>query len=160
MSDLLANPPLPDSPSGQPFHRSVGGRVARAVAAVGLAYDAYSHLDLAAGFDANTAAISQGMLFRVNAVLACLAALGVLLIRRRAAALFAVLVAATTLSAVLLYRYIDLGALGPLPDMYEPSWYPEKTLSAIAEAGAVIAAGALLLVGRLKVSALTRPDSG
>lgn len=115
------------------------------MAAAGLGHDAYAHLDLAANFDANRALISQGMLFRVEAVAAVLAALLVLLIRHRAAALFAVLIAGSALGAVLLYRYVDLGTLGPLPDMYEPSWYPEKTESAVAEAVAVCAAVALLL---------------
>ncbi len=118
------------------------------MAAAGLGYDAYAHLDLAANFDANRALISQGMLFRVEAVAAVLAALLVLLIRHRAAALFAVLIAGSALGAVLLYRYIDLGTLGPLPNMYEPNWYPEKTYSAIAEAASILAAGPLLALKR------------
>jgi len=118
------------------------------VVAAGLGYDAYAHLDLAASFDANRALISQGMLFRTEAVAAILAALLVLFIRGQVVALFAVLIAGSALSAVLLYRYVDLGALGPLPDLYEPSWYPEKTYSAIAEAAAILAAGALLAFKR------------
>jgi hypothetical protein len=114
------------------------------MAAAGLGYDGYVHFDLAGNFDANRSMISQGMLFRVEAVAAVLAALLVLLIRHRAAASFAVLIAGSALGAVLLYRYVDLGALGPLPDMYEPSWYPEKAYSAIAEAAALVAAVALL----------------
>jgi hypothetical protein len=38
------------------------------------------------------------------------------------------------------YRYVDPGAIGPLPDMYEPVWFPEKTLAGIAEAVALGAA--------------------
>jgi hypothetical protein len=117
---------------------------ARAVAAAGLGYDAYAHLDLAAYFDANRALISQGMLFRVEAAFAILVALLVALIRHRAAAIFALVIAGSALGAVLVYRYVDVGALGPLPDMYEPSWYPEKTYSAVAEAAAIGAAAALL----------------
>lgn len=113
--------------------------LARVVAAAGLGYDAYAHFDLASRFDANTALISQGMLFRIEAVLAVLAALGVLLTRWRAAVVFALLVAGSAVGAVLLYRYVDVGVLGPLPDMYEPAWYGEKTLSAIAEAAAFLA---------------------
>lgn len=129
------------------MHRSVGAVICRVVGAAGLGYDAYAHLDLAANFDANRALISQGMLFRVEAVGAVLAALLVLLIRHRATATFALLIAGSALGAVLLYRYVDLGALGPLPDMYEPSWYPEKIYSAIAEAVAVLAAAALVFSG-------------
>ncbi len=113
--------------------------------AAGLAYDAYAHFDLAGAFDANTAVISQGALFRAEAAIAAIVALLVLFTRNWAAAAMAVLVAGSALAAVLLYRYVDPGPLGPLPDMYEPTWYPEKTLSAIAEAAAVLGAGALLL---------------
>lgn len=123
---------------------SAGQLVARSVAFIGLGYDAYAHFDLAAGFDANSAWISQGMLFRFDGALAALAGLVVLLIRRPASALFALLVAGGALSAVLFYTYVHLGAFGPLPDMYEPVWYPEKLLSAMAEAATVLAAGTLL----------------
>ena len=36
-------------------------------------------------------------------------------------------------AAVMLYRYVDIPAIGPLPAMYEPVWFFEKTLSAVAE---------------------------
>jgi len=114
------------------------------VVAAGLGYDGYVHFDLAANFAANRALISQGTLFRVEAVAAVLGALLVLVIRHRAVASFALLIAGSALGAVLLYRYVDLGALGPLPDMYEPIWYPEKVYSAIAEAAALVAGVALL----------------
>ena len=40
---------------------------------------------------------------------------------------------------MLLYRYVDVGSLGPLPDMYENTWQvPGKLLSAYAEAAAVV----------------------
>lgn len=125
--------------------RPAGEVIARLVAAAGLAYDAYAHLDLAANFDANRAVVSQGLLFRVEAVFAILAAILVLLTRRWAGATVALLVAGSAFGAVLLYRYVDLGTLGPLPDMYEPTWYAEKTYSAVAEAAAILAAGALLV---------------
>lgn len=118
--------------------------ITRLAVAAGLGFDAYAHADLAASFDANRALISQGMLFRTEAAAAVLAGLLVLFIRHRAAALFALFIAGSALGAVLLYRYVDLGALGPLPDMYEPSWYPEKTASAVAEAVALLAAATLL----------------
>ena len=52
--------------------------------------------------------------------------------------LAALAVAASALGAVLLYRYVDVGALGPLPDMYENTWQvPGKLLSAYAEAAAI-----------------------
>jgi hypothetical protein len=63
--------------------------------------------------------------------------------------LAALAVAASALGAVLLYRYMDVGALGPLPDMYENTWQvPGKPLSAAAEAAAVVLATLGLLVHR------------
>jgi hypothetical protein len=40
---------------------------------------------------------------------------------------------------VLLYRYVDVGAIGPVPNMYEPVWYAEKLRSLYAEAAVVVA---------------------
>ncbi|WP_412538545.1 hypothetical protein R8Z50_22150 [Longispora sp. K20-0274] len=117
----------------------------RIITAAGLAVDAFVHLDLAAGFDANKATISQGTLFRVQGIAALIIAVAVLTLRRRWVYLLAFVVAASALGAVVLYRYVDVGALGPLPNMYEPAWYAEKRYSALAEA--VAAAAALLLVG-------------
>lgn len=120
------------------------------VTAAALAVDAYVHADLAPGYDTVTASLSQGDLFRVEAALAALAALLLLAAHRRLAAwAFAFLVAAGGVGAVMLYRYVDVGTLGPLPNMYEPFWYPEKTASAIAEAvGAGMALLGLLLAWR------------
>jgi hypothetical protein len=77
----------------------------------------------------------------------------VLVIGNRTAYAAAFLVAATALAAVLLYRYVDVPAIGPIPSMYEPLWFFQKSLSAVAEgAGAVLAAGGLLLDLRQQVS--------
>jgi hypothetical protein len=58
-------------------------------------------------------------------------------------------VAASALAAVLLYRYVDLGVLGPLPDIYENTWQvPGKLLSAYAEGAAAVLAGLGLLTHR------------
>lgn len=113
----------------------------------GLAVDAYVHVDLAAGFDSvRTGTLSQGQLFRVEGAAAALAAVALLARPRRYTALFAFAVAAGGLAAVLLYRYVDVGALRPLPDMYEPFWYPKKTDSAWAEAVAALCSAALLVL--------------
>ena len=122
----------------------VGGWVLRLLVVAGLAVDVFVHLHLAAGYDLNTAAVSEGALFRVEAALAAVAAAGVLLTRWRAAVVLALLVAAGGVAAVLLYEFVDVGAVGPLPDMYEPISYPEKTYSLVAEAVAALAALALL----------------
>jgi len=56
----------------------VGAVLLRLVVVAGLAVDVYVHLHLAASYDANTAAISEGTLFRVEAGVAGLAAVLVL----------------------------------------------------------------------------------
>ena len=123
----------------------VGEVVLRVLAAAGLAIDAYVHFALAPGYDANTAAISEGALFRIEGAAAAAAGLLVLFVRGRLTALLAVLVAAGGVAAVLLFYYVDLGAFGPFPSMYEPIWYAEKTFSLIGEAVAALAALLLLL---------------
>jgi hypothetical protein len=66
--------------------------------------------------------LSQGELFRAEAVLAVAVGLLVLLWPRRGSWVAAFGVGASALAAVLLYRYVDLGPLGPLPNMYENTW--------------------------------------
>lgn len=109
--------------------------VLRLVTAAALAVDAYVHADLAPNYDFTGGSITQGNLFRAEAGAAALAALLPIVVGRRALVwAFAFLVAAAGLAAVLLYRYVDVGAFGPFSNMYEPFWYAEKTRSAIAEA--------------------------
>ncbi|WUD70432.1 hypothetical protein OG937_01230 [Streptomyces sp. NBC_00510] len=117
--------------------------------AAALAVDAYVHADLAGPYDVVGRQISQGTLFRLEAAVASLAALLVLLFgRRRLVWMFAFLVSVSALGAVLLYGYVNVGALGPLPNMYEPYWGPKRTGSAIAEAvGAVTSLVGFLITG-------------
>jgi hypothetical protein len=118
----------------------------RLLTAAGLAYQCYVHADLAATYDpVRSSTLSQGDLFRVEAVAAGLVAVAVLVLRRWWADLAALAVAGGGLLAVLLYRYVDVGAVGPLPDMTEMTWYPEKTWSALVEAGAALTALALVV---------------
>jgi hypothetical protein len=108
----------------------------RLATVVGLAVDAWVHADLAARYDPNQApgGLSQGDLFRLEAAASVVAALALLLSARLVTWLLAWLVAASALAGLLLYRYHDPGAIGPLPDMYEPMWFPEKTQAGVAEA--------------------------
>lgn len=113
----------------------------RLITAAALAVDAYIHADLAHRYDLNRfAPISQGDLFRIEAGVASLMALLVLVAATRVIWAVAFLVGASALGAVLLYAHTDVGALGPLPDMYEPLWYPRKTAAAFAEGVATAAA--------------------
>ncbi|SEM18337.1 hypothetical protein [Streptacidiphilus jiangxiensis] len=120
----------------------------RGAAAAGLAVDAYVHLKLAHQYSAvASATISEGTLFRVEGVAAVIAALLVLFWRHRFGDGFAWLTAAAGLAAILFYRYSDPGALGPLPDMYEPIWFTDKVLALLGQAVA-LAALTPLIVGR------------
>ena len=127
------------------------------VAAV-LAIDAYVHLDLASTYDVvKTSTLSQGDLFRVEAALAIVAGVALLVRPRRYTAWFAFLVSAGGVAAVLVYRWVDVGKVGPLPNMYEPYWYGEKTLSLVAEAIAAVAAAILLVLMYMRARAVAKP---
>lgn len=127
-----------------PFRRA-GLLALGVITAAGLAVDAYVHADLASNYASAGTAISQSALFLIEAGAASAAALIVLVIGRRAGFALAALVAASALAAILVYRYVNIGPLGPLPNMYEPAWYPEKTTAAVAEAVALAASVAGLL---------------
>lgn len=129
---------------GDVTRAAVMGWVLRLVTAAGLGMDAGIHAYLAPTQPPG-GHISQTELFYAETVISSVAALLVLLTAARLAYAFAFLVAASALGAVLLYRYVDVGPLGPLPDMYEPFWYASKTATALAEAvGAVAAAVAMV----------------
>jgi hypothetical protein len=118
-----------------------------AVAVAGLAVDAYIHFDLAGNYaPIKTSTLSQADLFRAEGVLAILAAVALLARPRRYTALVAGLVAGSALVVLLVYRYYDVHSIGPIPSMYEPVWFREKVVSAIAEAAATLAAAALLVL--------------
>ncbi|MBC3841136.1 hypothetical protein GXW82_15060 [Streptacidiphilus sp. 4-A2] len=113
--------------------------ILRAVAAVGLGIDAGIHAQLAGQYGAVSASISEGTLFRIESGAAALAALLVLVWRKPAGDLFAALTVAAGVAAILLYRYIDVGTLGPLPDMYEPVWFTDKVWALTGQVLALLA---------------------
>jgi hypothetical protein len=115
-------------------------RVLGAAAAAALAIDAYVHFHDAGYYTAvTTSVLSQAALFRVQAALAAALALALLARPSRLLWTAGFLVAAGAFGAVLLYRYVDVGALGPMPNMYEPTWVsPGKLASAWAEGAATI----------------------
>ncbi len=135
----------------RPTASTVVRYVLAVVAVVGLAVDAFVHFDLASTYDLNTTAhLSQGDLFRIEGVLAILAAVVVLARPRRWSAALAALIAGSALAVLLVYRYAMIGRIGPVPSMYEPIWFAEKTASAYAEAVAFVAAAVLVLVPRTR----------
>jgi uncharacterized membrane protein YphA (DoxX/SURF4 family) len=120
----------------------VAGWTLRIATGAALAVDAWVHWDLVARYDANIgpSSLSQGDLFRIEAVVSALVAVLLLVSGRWLVWVAAWLVAASAVAAVLLYRYHDPGPLGPLPDMYEPLWFREKTIAFVAEGVAVVTA--------------------
>jgi hypothetical protein len=113
--------------------------ILRVAVFAGLGVDAIVHVHLA-GDTGHTGTISESTLFWLQAAVAAVVAVLVLVRARPVSYAIAFLVAASALGAVLLYRYADVGAIGPLPDMYEPVWYGEKVLTTVAEAVATVAA--------------------
>ncbi|GAA4605942.1 hypothetical protein GCM10023195_20930 [Actinoallomurus liliacearum] len=115
------------------------GLILRLLVVAGLAVDAYVHFHLAGDLGSG-GGLTEGTLFWIQGVLAALVAVLVLLRATRLTYGIAFVVAASALGAVLLYRYVDVGPLGPFPNMYEPVWYAEKVVTTVAEAVATVAA--------------------
>jgi hypothetical protein len=127
----------------------IGSWILRVATATALGIVALIHWQNASAYDAVAATISQGQLFRAEAAVAVTVGLLVLVRPRPSSWLAALAVAVSALATVLLYRYVDVGALGPLPDMYENTWQvPGKLLSVYAEAAAIGLAGLGLLTHR------------
>ena len=114
--------------------------------AAGLVLDAIVHFDLASAFSVHkTSFISEATIFRIQSTVALVAAAALLLRPRRYTAGFAFAVAAAAAIAVVVYRYVDVGKIGPIPNMYDPFWAPTgKWLSAIAEVVAALASASLV----------------
>jgi hypothetical protein len=119
------------------------------VTAAALIVNAVIHLRLAGPFDAITGTlVSQGMLFRIQAAVN-IAATALLLTRRRWAAVLAAVVAAGGLGLVVVTTLVplDLTTIG-LPFLFEPVWYADKVVSALAQALALVTALAAALLAR------------
>ncbi|RFU42067.1 hypothetical protein DZF91_08540 [Actinomadura logoneensis] len=99
--------------------------------------------------------IHADTLFYAQAVVAAVVAPLVLAHARRWTYALALLVAASAIGALLLYSYVDAGAIGPLPNMHDPVWYAEKTQALVGEGVAGLAA----LAGLLTVRRGTRPSA-
>ena len=120
---------------------SVTDLALRLVGAAALAISSYVHLHGAHFYKTLGDTITQADLFYAQGVIAAAVALWVLATGHRWAWVAAGLVGAGSFAAVMLYRYVDVGAIGPIPNMYEPTWQTnEKLLSAYAEAAALVIA--------------------
>jgi hypothetical protein len=131
----------------------------RLVVVSGLAVDAWVHWKLAPNFDGHADRsglhFTAGQLFRFETVIAVLALALVLVSGHKLVALIALLVAGGAVATVLLYRYVDVGELGPIPAMYDPRWTSDKAISAIAEGVAALAALAWLMLPGARAGAGT-----
>ncbi|WP_051711927.1 hypothetical protein [Spirillospora albida] len=130
----------------------------RLIVAAGLAVDAVVHWRFAPDMAyVEGGSIGGDALFRAQAVLAAAVGLLSLAYARRWTYALAFLVAGNAIGALLLYHYVDVGALGPLPNMYDPAWYGDKTLSLVGEGAAALAALAgFALSGTRRVPDRTR----
>jgi hypothetical protein len=135
------------------------GILLRVLVAAGLAADAIVHWrfapDMAPGPNTPDNVIPGDDLFRAQAVAAAVAAVLVLVWASKWTYAIAFVVAASAAGAVLLYYFVDFGRLGPIPRMYDPSWYADKTISFAGEAIAALAA----LVGFFTSGRKERTDS-
>ena len=120
---------------------SITDIVLRLLGAAALAISSYVHLHGAHFYKSLGDSITQGDLFYAQGAVAAAVALWVLATGHRWAWVAAGLVGAGSFAAVMLYRYVNVGAIGPIPNMYEPTWQTnEKLLSAYAEAAALVIA--------------------
>lgn len=128
-------------------------RVLAVVTAVLLAVDAYVHLANASQYDSfKSSVMSEGTLFRIQGVVAIVVAVAVLIWPRMLTWVLSLLVAGSAAVAVVLYTYVNVGPLGPLPNLYENTWnVPGKVGSAVAEtAAALVSIAGLVLAIRLR----------
>lgn len=130
----------------RPIRVSSGHRVALGVlqvaTAAGLTIDAVVHLRDADAYEqVQGILLRQADLFRAQAVVALVIALLLLVWPRPVVWALAALTAAAAAGAVILYTYVDVGAIAGLPNMYEPTWLPPgKMLSAVAEVATTVLA--------------------
>jgi glucan phosphoethanolaminetransferase (alkaline phosphatase superfamily) len=128
-------------------------RVLAVVTGVLLAVDGYVHLTDASQYDRfKSSVMSEGTLFRIQGVVAIVVAVAVLIWPRVLTWVLSILVAGSAAAAVVLYTYVNVGALGPLPNLYENTWdRPGKVGSAVAETAAtLVAIAGLVLAVRMR----------
>ena len=127
----------------------VGEATLRLVVAAALAVDCVIHLRLADVIQlAAPGGIGGGTLFRAQALAAGLAAVLLLVTGRRLAYVVAGLVALSAFVPVLLYTYVAVPAVGPIPSMYDPTWSDDKVISAVCEGAAALLAAIGVAVTR------------
>ncbi|GAA1701976.1 hypothetical protein GCM10009792_22860 [Microcella alkalica] len=135
---------------------------ATAALAVALIVNAVIHFRLATPFDAVAGTlVTQGDLFRIQAIANLAVIPLVAIVRRRWADTLALVFAAGGAALIVVTALVplDLSAIG-MPVLFEPAYYPDKTTALIAQLFAVAAAGALLVLRRRPASTGNRSRSG
>jgi hypothetical protein len=106
----------------------------RVLAGVALAVSGYVHLHLAHRYG-YPGTITGEQLFIAQGVTALVLAVAIVVSGNRWLWAAGAALGLASFVAVMVYRYADIGAIGPLPDMYDATWQPspQKLLSAVAE---------------------------
>ena len=140
MTDHASRSPAVHATTTARARVTAGERLLALITAALLGYDAYVHLHDAAKYDGfKSSVMTEGTLFRIQAVVAIVVGVLLLLWPRIITWLLSLLVAGSAAVAVTLYTYVNVGQLGPLPNLYENTWHqPGKLPSAIAEAAAAL----------------------
>ena len=122
-------------------------RLAAIVIAVALLLNAWIHFRLAGPFDANPGSLlSQGALFRIQAVVNLIVAVLIVVRPRAWTALLAFAVAAGGAAILTLTSVVPVdGSIVGLPYLFEPAWYPAKQTSLVFQLlAAALAVGMML----------------
>ena len=159
MADHVTPTPARDATASQVswWSSAMASRVLAVITAALLAVDAYVHLRYASQYDSfKSSVMSEGTLFRIQGVVAIVVAVALLIWPRVLTWVLAILVSGSAVVAVVLYTYVNVGPLGPLPNLYENTWSPPgKVPSAVAEGAATLVAiaGLVLALRRRRRSA-------
>lgn len=134
--------------TGHPTARATRRRAVVTPAVVGLLVSAWVHADLGGPpwFDAGQVTVAG--LFVAHAVVTALVAVWLLVQPGRSALVAAAVVGLASLGAIVVAAYVRIPSIGPLPVLYEPLWYREKVVAAVAAAVAAAGAAVALFVLR------------
>lgn len=102
----------------------------RVLTILALLASSYAHWRLAHTYDpvGKGHLITQGRLFRLQGTAAALAALLLIVNASIIGWGFAFGVIGASVAAIFTYRYVNVGKIGPIPNMYEPTWSSIKEL--------------------------------
>ncbi len=126
------------------------GIVLRVLGVVALGVSAFVHIDIAS----SRPLVADGQitlmgLFMAQGVVAAIAALWVLVRGDTLAWLAVGAVGLASLAALVLSVYVKIPSIGPFPVIYEPIWYTDKYVAAVA-------AGAAALIALVTLASLRR----